>query len=68
MSDTNTEILISQRLVLKEGAPVMVLKNISPMVVNGLMGTVQKLTKNAVTVHFPHLNLEHTFEAEVFTK
>ena len=39
--------------MLKVGAPVMLIKNCSEILVNGLCGRVANLDKESVTVHFP---------------
>lgn len=50
-------------LHLKVGCPVMLLKNLSEKLVNGLRGTVQTLNKDSVIVQFTSMNSEpHTVE------
>lgn len=48
-------------LHLKVAFPIMLLKNLSEKLVNGLMGTVQTLNKDSVFVQFMSMNSEpHT--------
>lgn len=54
--------------MLKVGAPVMLIKNLSDTLVNGLRGKVAKLKQEEVIVHFPSLSRSHTFKAEKFTR
>ena len=42
----------------KKGAPVMLLRNISNNLVNGLQGTVYDLTERGPTIEFPSLNMK----------
>ena len=53
--------------MLKVGAPVMLIKNCSEILVNGLCGRVANLDKESVTVHFPKLHGSYTFKSEKFT-
>ena len=61
-------LYLLQVLRLKLGAPVVLLKNVSPQLVNGLRGNVCDLKEAAVAVHFPSLSSTHTFEKENFPR
>ena len=52
-----------KELHLKVGCPIMLLKNLSEKLVNGIRGTVQTLNKDSVIVQFTSMNSEpHTVQ------
>ena len=53
------KIPVSRQLHLKIGCPVMLLKNLSGKLVNGLRGTVTALSNNCVSVNFIGVNKEN---------
>ena len=57
-----------QTLVLKVGCPVMLLKNITPKLCNGLQGVVVALTQQTARVRFASIGVDHTFTKCTFTK
>jgi hypothetical protein len=61
-------IIIFQNLSLKIGCPVMLQKNLSDTLVNGLPGVVIKLTQTTATVKFENYTPGSvTFSKELFT-
>ena len=57
-----------QVLELKVGCPVMLMRNMSERLVNGLQGTVKHLTFKSATVNFPGIKQTITVHAEKFTR
>jgi hypothetical protein len=55
-------------LVLKVGASVMLMKNMTNRLVNGLIGKVVALSQNSATVYFKQLEVTETFCQELFTR
>ncbi|XP_060571759.1 uncharacterized protein LOC132729940 [Ruditapes philippinarum] len=61
------KILAPQTLWLKKGAPVMLLRNLSDKLVNGLRGTVVDITESGPVVEFPSLNMKMPMEKITFS-
>ena len=57
-----------QNLALKVGCRVMLVKNLSDSLVNGLQGKVVLLEKDEVSVKFSHIENVIKLKAELFTK
>ncbi len=56
-------------LHLKVGAPIMLLANMTPTLVNGLRGNVIDMKQKSVVVHFPSLDVNtelHFFTFSVY--
>ena len=51
---------VPQELCLKVSAPVILVKNLSTTLVNGLLGYVETLHEDSVSVHFPAIK-EHAY-------
>ncbi|CAG2226885.1 PIF1 [Mytilus edulis] len=64
-----SKFLAPKNLGLKLGCPVMLIKNLNDILVNGLCGTVTKLNTDSVEVKFTleHKTLTVTIAKEVFT-
>ncbi|CAC5396937.1 PIF1 [Mytilus coruscus] len=64
-----SKFLAPKNLGLKLGCPVMLIKNLNDILVNGLCGTVTKLSADSVEVKFTleHKTLTVTIAKEVFT-
>jgi len=52
LDQLNRDCLASNPLILKEGAQVMLLKNLTPSLVNGSMGIVIEMAESSVKVQF----------------
>ncbi|XP_060604230.1 uncharacterized protein LOC132757057 [Ruditapes philippinarum] len=50
-----------------KGAPVMLLRNLSDKLVNGLRGTVVDITESGPVVEFPSLNMKMPMEKITFS-
>jgi ATP-dependent exoDNAse (exonuclease V) alpha subunit len=62
-----SKLKIQQELHLKEGAPVMLLKNLGDRLYNGLIGDVVKMHEGAVEVKFPQIKEPVTITPHLFT-
>lgn len=58
---------VPEVLYLKLNCPVLLLKNLSPQLVNGLRGKVTGFAKNTVTVYFDSLSKNVILKSETFT-
>jgi hypothetical protein len=58
---------VSKHLQLKLEAPVILQKNLSDQLVNGLQGMVRSLDKDGPSVFFPSLNITTKIKKEIFS-
>lgn len=58
---------VPEVLYLKLNCPVLLLKNLSPQLVNGLRGKVTGFSKNTFTVYFDSLSKNVILKPETFT-
>lgn len=61
------EIIAPHTLWLKNGAKVMLLRNLSDTLVNGLRGTVTDISQDSLCVYFPSINTTSQLERMSFT-
>jgi ATP-dependent DNA helicase PIF1 len=62
-----TKLIAPKQLWLKVGIPVMLLRNLTEKLVNGLIGKVLKISQEIVHVHFPRCDIVAELSRVAFT-